>query len=67
LKEKMLAAHRAGIKTFIAPRKNKKDLADVPQEVLSEMKVILVDHVEEVLKAALLPRLAPAGVATISA
>ncbi|HXA41325.1 MAG TPA: endopeptidase La [Candidatus Solibacter sp.] len=67
LKEKMLAAHRAGIKTFIAPRKNKKDLADVPQEVLSEVKVILVDHVEEVLAAALMPRLAPAGVATISA
>jgi ATP-dependent Lon protease len=67
LKEKMLAAHRAGIKTFVAPRKNKKDLAEVPQEVLSEMKVVLVDHVEEVLSAALTRRLTPAGVATISA
>ena len=67
LKEKMLAAHRAGIKTFVAPRKNKKDLVEVPQEVLSEIKVVLVDHVEEVLSAALTRRLAPAGAATISA
>jgi ATP-dependent Lon protease len=67
LKEKMLAAHRAGIKTFIAPRKNKKDLAEVPQEVLSEMKVVLVDHVEEVLATALKPMLTHPGVATISA
>jgi len=67
VKEKLLAAHRAGIKTFIMPRKNKKDLAEVPQEVLDEIKVILVDHVEEVLSAALLPSLAPTGVATISA
>jgi ATP-dependent Lon protease len=60
VKEKMLAAHRAGIKTFILPRKNRKDLAEVPQEVQSEMKIVLVDHVEEVLKVALLPRI-PAG------
>ena len=67
LKEKMLAAHRAGIKTFIAPRKNQKDLAEVPQEVLSEMRVVLVDHVEEVLVTALRPRLTHPAVATISA
>jgi ATP-dependent Lon protease len=67
LKEKMLAAHRAGIKTFIAPRKNKKDLVEVPDEVLSEMTVILVDHVEEVLAKALRPSLTHPVVATISA
>jgi ATP-dependent Lon protease len=55
VKEKLLAAHRAGITTFIMPRKNRKDLAEVPEEIQHEVKVILVDHVEEVLKVALQP------------
>jgi ATP-dependent Lon protease len=42
----MLAAQRAGIKTLVRLRKNKKDLAEVAQEVPSEMKVVLMDHVE---------------------
>ncbi len=54
LKEKMLAAHRAGIKTFLMPRRNAKDLADVPAEVRDEMEIIMVEHVEEILKQALL-------------
>ncbi|MDP9325339.1 MAG: endopeptidase La, partial [Candidatus Dormibacteraeota bacterium] len=68
VKEKLLAAHRAGIKTFIMPRKNRKDLAEVPEEILSEIKVVMVEHVEEVLKVALTkPFGASAGVAPISA
>ncbi|MHB8507528.1 MAG: endopeptidase La [Candidatus Dormibacteria bacterium] len=62
VKEKLLAAHRAGIKTFILPGKNKKDLAEVADDILKQVKVVPVDHVEEVLAAALLPRLA--GTAT---
>jgi len=54
LKEKMLAAHRAGIKTFLMPRRNAKDLADVPAEVRGEMEIIMVEHIEEILRHALL-------------
>jgi ATP-dependent Lon protease len=55
LKEKLLAAHRIGVTTLIIPRENEKDLADVPKNVLEGMQVHLVDHVDEVLKIALLP------------
>jgi ATP-dependent Lon protease len=53
LKEKTLAAHRAGLKTIIIPQRNEKDLDDVPEEVRKEMKFILADRVEDVLGAAL--------------
>lgn len=53
LKEKVLAAHRGGIKTIICPKENEKDLRDIPKEVLRELKVILVDHVDQVLINAL--------------
>jgi ATP-dependent Lon protease len=53
LKEKILAAHRGGIKTIICPKENGKDLKDIPKEVLKELKVILVDHVDQVLINAL--------------
>jgi ATP-dependent Lon protease len=53
LKEKVLAAHRGGIKTVICPKENEKDLKDIPKEVLKELKVILVDHVDQVLINAL--------------
>mgnify|MGYP002623970235 FL=1 len=53
LKEKTLAAHRGGIKTVIIPKENEKDLKDIPKEVLKELKVILVDHVDQVLVNAL--------------
>lgn len=49
LKEKTLAAHRGGIKTVICPKENEKDLKDIPIEVLKDLKVILVDHVDQVL------------------
>lgn len=53
LKEKVLAAHRGGIKTIICPKENEKDLKDIPKEVIKELKIILVDHVDQVLVNAL--------------
>lgn len=53
LKEKVLAAHRGGIKVVICPRENEKDLKDIPAEILKELKVFLVDHVDQVLVDAL--------------
>ncbi|MEO6796167.1 MAG: endopeptidase La [Candidatus Dormibacter sp.] len=55
LKEKLLAAHRAGITVFILPDKNRKDLHEVPDEVKQSMQLVLVKHVGEVLDKALLP------------
>ena len=55
VKEKLLAAHRAGIKTFILPEKNRKDLVDVPKEVLDTVQIHTVSTIDEVLKLALLP------------
>ena len=52
IKEKVLAAHRAGIKRIILPKANEKDLKDVPQEVREELTFILVERIEEVLPAA---------------
>lgn len=53
VKEKVIAAHRAHIKTVILPRNNKKDLEEVPQVVKDEVEFIFVDHIEDVLKEAL--------------
>ena len=53
LKEKLLAAHRAGIKKVLIPIENKKDLVEVPKTVLDTIEVIPVKNVEEVLKVAL--------------
>ncbi|MCI7485920.1 MAG: endopeptidase La [Alphaproteobacteria bacterium] len=53
LKEKLLAALRGGIKTVIIPKENEKDLAEIPDNVKKEMKIIPVDNVSEVLKIAL--------------
>ncbi len=55
VKEKLLAAHRIGVTTAILPRENEKDLADVPKNVLEGIEVHLVDHVDQVLKLALVP------------
>ncbi|MEK7860335.1 MAG: S16 family serine protease, partial [Chloroflexota bacterium] len=62
VKEKLLAAHRAGITTFILPEKNKKDLVDIPQEVVDTVEVKTVGSIEDVLKVALIGggRLTPA-------
>ncbi len=53
IKEKVLAAHRNGLKTVILPRRNAPDLDDVPEEVRKEMQFIFVDTVDEVFRAAL--------------
>jgi ATP-dependent Lon protease len=53
LKEKLLAAHRAGIHTVILPRDNEKDLADVPPEIKADFTIHFVENMDEVLKVAL--------------
>jgi ATP-dependent Lon protease len=53
LKEKTLAAHRAGIKTFILPKENTKDIVDLPDKVRQDLTLIPVSSMEEVLKVAL--------------
>ncbi len=52
IKEKVLAAHRAGIKRVVLPKANEKDLKDVPDEVRNEESFVLVESIEEALKAA---------------
>ncbi|KAJ3377577.1 hypothetical protein HDU92_008148, partial [Lobulomyces angularis] len=54
IKEKVLAAHRAGIKRIILPKKNSKDLNEIPEDVRSSIKFIFASYLSEVLKAALL-------------
>src|SRR5829696_3236288 len=53
LKEKILAAHRSGLKTIIVPRENEKDLADIPKNVLDTLAIHMVESMDEVLKIAL--------------
>jgi ATP-dependent Lon protease len=53
LKEKILAAHRSGITTVIMPKENAKDLRDIPKRVLKTLKVVPVEHMDEVLRHAL--------------
>ncbi len=56
IKEKILAAHRVGLKTVILPQRNEPDLDDVPEEVKKEMTFILADKVDQVFTAALADR-----------
>ncbi|WP_281245585.1 endopeptidase La [Alicyclobacillus macrosporangiidus] len=53
LKEKVLAAHRAGIRTVLMPKENEKDVRDIPESVRKEMRLIPVSHMDEVLGHAL--------------
>jgi len=53
IKEKVLAAHRAGIRKVILPRENERDLADVPEDVRRELTFVTVDTVDDVLREAL--------------
>ena len=55
VKEKVLAAHRAGLKSVILPKQNAKDLEDVPEEVRASLKFVLAEHVDDVFEAALVP------------
>lgn len=56
LKEKVLAAHRAGMRVFVLPRKNTKDLRDVPEDVRRELRFVYVERMDEVLEVALAPQ-----------
>ncbi len=53
IKEKVIAAHRAGIKKIILPKNNKKDLDDIPKTVLSDLHFVFAEHIDHVLKEAL--------------
>jgi ATP-dependent Lon protease len=53
VKEKLLAAHRGGIKTVILPAENEKDLAEIPMKIKKNLKVIFVRHMDEVISAAI--------------
>ena len=55
IREKVLAAHRAGLKMVILPKRNAKDLIDVPKRARNELRLIQVDHIDQVLEVALLP------------
>ena len=54
VKEKLLAAYRAGIKTILLPKENQKDLEDVPEHVRKEFEIVLTENIEDVLKVALM-------------
>lgn len=56
VRNKVLAAHRAGIKTVILPEKNMKDLVDVPKKARADLEILPVSHMDEVLEIALLPK-----------
>jgi ATP-dependent Lon protease len=53
IKEKVLAAHRNGLKTVILPKRNRFDLDDVPDDVRKSLKFVFVDDMQQVLRAAL--------------
>ena len=57
LKEKLLAAHRAGIKEVIIPKENEKDLVDMPKKIIDEIKITPVEHADQVVKIALIKEL----------
>jgi ATP-dependent Lon protease len=52
LKEKILAAHRGGIKKVIIPKENEKDLKDIPPTIIKQVEIVLVEHMDEVLSHA---------------
>jgi ATP-dependent Lon protease len=56
VREKVLAAHRAGLKTVLLPEKNLKDLVDLPKAARTDLKIIPVKHMDEVLQLALSPK-----------
>ncbi|HEX2991850.1 MAG TPA: S16 family serine protease, partial [Anaerolineales bacterium] len=56
VREKVLAAHRAGLKTVLLPEKNLKDLVDLPKAAKTDLKIIPVKHMDEVLQLALSPK-----------
>ncbi len=61
IKEKVLGAHRAGLRRVLLPRRNEADLDDIPSDLRKEMKLVLVESIDEVLREALTPRLVSAS------
>ncbi len=59
LKEKLLAAHRAGIKEVLIPKENEKDLVDMPKKIVDDIKITPVEYADQVLKIALIKELKP--------
>jgi ATP-dependent Lon protease len=66
VKEKLLAAHRMGLRTILLPKDNEKDLADIPQEILASLTVNPVETMDEVLQVALERPIVPVAVATVA-
>ena len=56
IKEKVLAAHRAGLRRIVLPQKNERDIEDIPEDTRRDLTFVLVDDMSEVLAAALEPR-----------
>jgi ATP-dependent Lon protease len=54
LKEKIFAAHRGGVKKIIIPKENEKDLRDIPKNILKSIQVVPVDHMDQVLREAII-------------
>jgi ATP-dependent Lon protease len=59
LKEKLISAHRAGVKKVLIPKENEKDLVDIPQKIRDDIKIVPVETADEVLKIALVEELKP--------
>src|ERR1700674_5221971 len=57
IKEKVLGAHRAGLRRVLLPRRNEADLDDIPADLRKEMQLVLIESIDEVLREALTPRL----------
>ena len=53
LKEKILAAHRGKVKTVIIPQENEKDLKEIRESILKDIKIVIVEHMDDVLDAAI--------------
>jgi len=66
VKEKLLAAHRMGLRTVILPKDNEKDLADIPQEILASLTVHFVEIMDEVLQIALERPIVPLELAAVA-
>ena len=66
VKEKLLAAHRMGLRTVVLPKDNEKDLADIPQEILSSLTIHIVETMDEVLQIALERPVVPLEHATVT-
>ena len=62
IKEKVLGAHRAGIRRVLLPTRNEADLDDIPADLRSEMELVLIDSIDQVLREALTPKVGPAAV-----